>query len=170
MKAGTLAAVAETATALALMAWLGGMVALGAFSARIVFRELPRVIAGPTMSMIFRSFDGVIVVALCVLVAAGIARYVALGARGRADRIALAATAALVLLGVLDVGFVHPRIHDLFEAGRTLDPEFVSLHKLSSRSVNLEIIAAALLLGAHAFSRRASRAGVDPATAPGGQP
>jgi hypothetical protein len=156
MKASTLAAIAETLTALALMAWIGGTVALGAFTARIVFRDLPRSLAAPTMSTIFASFDLVIVVALCILAAAAVARFIAVGLRGRADRIALAATVALLLLGALDVGYVHPRIHALFEAGRTLEPQFAALHKLSTRSANLEIIVAALLLGAQAFARRAA--------------
>ena len=168
MKRGTLAALAETATALALMAWIGGTVALGAFTARIVFHELPRAMAAPTMNMIFRSFDGLSAIALCVLLAAGIARFVAVGMGQRADRIALAATGALVLLGVLDLGFVHPRISEMYEAGRTLEPAFASLHKLSTRSANLEIAVAALLLAAHAFSRRQARA--DRAPASGGQP
>jgi hypothetical protein len=165
MKSSTLAAIAETLTALAVMAWIGGTVALGAFSARIVFRDLPRAMAAPTMSAIFASFDFVIVAALALLTAAGVARYFAVGLRGRADRIALAATAALVLLGLLDVGYVHPSIHEMFLAGRTLEPQFAALHKLSTRSANLEILVAALLLGAHAFARR----GAVPAPPAGGQ-
>src|SRR5215472_4235254 len=127
MEAGTLAAIAETVTA------------LGAFAARIVFRDLPRALAAPTMSTIFGSFDGVIVVAMALLTAAAVARWAALGLRGRADRIVLAATASLILLGMLDVGYVHPHIREMFEAGRTLEPQFQSLHKLSTRSANLEV-------------------------------
>jgi hypothetical protein len=148
------AAVAETVAALAVAAWVGGMVALGAFVARIVFRDLPRALAAPTMSTIFRSFDQLIVVALVLLALAALARLWALGLRGRADRIALAAVAALLVLGVLDVGFVHPAIARMFDAGRTLEPQFRALHSLSSRAANLEVLVAALLLGAFAFARR----------------
>jgi hypothetical protein len=154
MTRGTLAAVAETACALAVAAWIGGTVALGAYAARITFRDLPRGLAAPTMSSIFRSFDGLIVICLALLAAATIARLFAVGMRGRGDRIALAATAALLVLGALDVGWLHPQIEHMFLEGRTLEPAFAGLHKLSSRSANLEAICAVLLLGGHAFARR----------------
>jgi hypothetical protein len=151
-----IAAVAETVAALAVVAWVGGMVALGAFTARIVFRDLPRALAAPTMSTIFRSFDGLIVAALVLLGASAATRLWALGLRGRADRIALAAAGALLALGILDVGFVHPAIARMFDAGRTLEPQFRALHQLSSRAVNLEVLVSALLLGAYAFARKAA--------------
>ena len=148
------ASLAETVAAVAMVAWVGGIAALGAFAARIVFRDLPRGLAAPTMSTIFRSFDGLIVACVIVLAAAVIARLFAVGLRGRADRIALAAASALIVLGALDVGYVHPAIERMFLAGRTLEPAFAALHKLSSRSANLEIVCAILVLGGHAFSRK----------------
>ena len=74
--------------------------------------------------------------------------------RDRADRIALVAATALVVLGCLDVGYVHPGIERMFREGRTLEPAFAALHTLSSRSANLEAICAILVLGAHALGRR----------------
>ncbi|HEY2744986.1 MAG TPA: DUF4149 domain-containing protein [Polyangia bacterium] len=154
MKSATVAALAETLTALAAGAWVGGMFALGAFSARIVFRDLPRALAAPTMSTIFRSFDGVVVACvIAVAVATGV-RLLAIGVRGRADRIALVGSSALVVLGLLDVGYVHPGIERMFREGRTLEPAFQALHTLSSRSANLEAICAILVIGAHALARR----------------
>ena len=151
---GTLVALAETAAALAVAVWIGGTIALGAYAARITFRDLPRALAAPTMSTIFRSFDGLIVACLVVLTAAVITRLFAVGVRGRADRIALTAAAALIVLGALDVGWVHPQIERMFRDGRTLEPAFAGLHKLSSRSANLEALCALLLLGGHAFARK----------------
>jgi hypothetical protein len=151
---GKLAAVAELLTALAVAAWVGGTFALGAFSARIVFRDLPRDLAAPTMSAIFRSFDGVVVACIVVVALATGLRLVALGVRGRADRIALVAGTALAVLGLIDIGYVHPTIERMFLDGRTLEPAFAALHKLSSRSANLEAICAILVVGAHAFSRK----------------
>ena len=145
----------ETLTSVALVAWVGGMVALGAFAARIAFRDLPRDLAAPTMSTIFRSFDGV-VVACVVVVAVGTGlRLLARGMRGRADRIALVAGTALTVLGAIDVGYTHPTIERMFREGRTLEPAFQALHTLSSRSANLEAICAILVLGAFAWSRKA---------------
>lgn len=150
----TVTALAETVAAVALVAWVGGIAALGAFTARIVFRDLPRGLAAPTMSTIFRSFDGLIVACVIVFALATIVRLYSHGLRGRADRIALVAASALVVLGALDVGWVHPQIAQMFEAGRSLDPQFAALHKLSTRSANLEILCAVLVLGGHAFARR----------------
>jgi hypothetical protein len=144
----------ETLTAIAVAAWVGGTFALGAFSARIVFRDLPRDLAAPTMSTIFRSFDGVVVACVVIVAVATGARLVAVGLRTRADRIALVAGTALTLLGAIDVGYVHPEIERMFLQGRTLEPAFHALHQLSSRSANLEAICAILILGAHAWSRK----------------
>ncbi|HEX9104253.1 MAG TPA: DUF4149 domain-containing protein [Polyangia bacterium] len=146
--------VVETLTAVALAAWIGGIVALGAFAARIVFRDLPRELAAPTMSTIFRSFDGVVVACLVVVAVGTGVRLLALGLRGRADRIALVAGTALTILGATDVGYTHPTIERMFRDGRTLEPAFAALHKLSSRSANLEALCAVLVLGAFAWSRR----------------
>ena len=147
------AALCETLAALATVAWVGGTFALGAYTARIVFRDLPRALAAPTMSTIFRSFDGVVVACVVLLALAVGGRLVAVGLRDRADRIALVAGTALVVLGALDVGWVHPSIERMFREGRTLEPAFAALHQLSTRSANLEAICAILLLGAHAFGR-----------------
>jgi Domain of unknown function (DUF4149) len=154
MKRSTVAGLAEAFCAIALVAWIGGVFALGAFGARIVFRDLPRDLAAPTMSTIFRSFDGVVVACVVVVALAVGLRLIAVGLRDRADRIALVAGAALVVLGCLDVGYVHPGIERMFLQGRTLEPAFAALHTLSSRSANLEAICAILVLGAHALGRR----------------
>lgn len=154
MSRASMAALAETLTAVVLAAWVGGTAALGGFAARIAFRELPRELAASTMSTIFRSFDGVIVVCLLMLALGTIVRLFSVGIRGRADRIALAAASALVVLGALDVGWVHPHIEQMFRDGRTLEPAFAALHKLSARSANLEIVCTLLVLGGHAFGRK----------------
>jgi hypothetical protein len=152
----TVAALAETAAALAVTAWVGGIAALGAYTARIVFRDLPRETAAPTMNAIFDSFDTLIVVALVVLAAATVARAYALGLGKRADRIALAAGVALLIAGTIDVAYLHPAISRMFYQQRTLEPLFTALHETSSRAAKLEIFAAALMFGAQAFSRRQS--------------
>jgi hypothetical protein len=144
----------ETAMTGALVAWIGGMFALGAFSARILFRDLPRETAAPAMSTIFRSFDGVVVACVVIVALATGLRLLAVGLRQRCDRIALTAGTALTILGAIDVGYVHPSIARMQNEGRTLEPAFHALHTLSSRSFNLEAICAILIVGAYAWSRR----------------
>jgi hypothetical protein len=140
--------------ALAVTVWIGGAVALNTVTAHHVFHELPRALAAPTMSSIFGAFDSLIVVALCILVAATVTRLWALGWGGRADRIAIAGAVALLVLGALDVGYIHRQIAQLYAADRTLDPQFASLHTVSRHSLHLELIATTLMLGGFAFARR----------------
>jgi hypothetical protein len=151
-----LAALAEACAALSLLAWVGGHAALGAFAARIVFRDLPRALAAPTMTTIFRSFDGVIAVSVGVLAAATLGRLWIVGARGL-DRLVAVVGGCLCALGLFELTYVHPRIEALFRAGRTLEPEFARLHRLSERCGHLEVLLAAALLIGHALARRVPR-------------
>jgi hypothetical protein len=154
MKRPAVVAILDTIAALALVAWVGGHAALGAFAARIVFRDLPRPMASSTMTTVFREFDTAIIVAMVVLVLVTIGRVLAIGLTNRPDRIAVGAVLALVALGAFEVAWVHPQIEQMFLAGRTLEPAFASLHKLSARCANVEIALTAVILGAQAFSRR----------------
>jgi hypothetical protein len=146
-------AAAELAGALAIVAWVGGHAALGAFAARIVFRDLPRAMAAPTMNSVFRSFDHAILAAAIVLAVATVARVAALGLGGRSHRVALGAALGLLAVGALELAYVHPSIEAMFLAGRTLEPAFASLHKLSERCGHVEVALAALWFGALAFGR-----------------
>jgi Domain of unknown function (DUF4149) len=152
-----LGAACELVGALAIVAWVGGHAALGAFAARIVFRDLPRAMAAPTMSAVFRSFDGLILAALVALAAATVGRVAALGLTRRAERISLGAALGLVAVGALEVAYVHPSIEAMFLAGRTLEPAFASLHKLSERCGHVEVLLAALWFGAAAWARSEPR-------------
>lgn len=154
MKRPAVVAILDTIAALALVAWVGGHAALGAFAARIAFRDLPRPMASSTMTTVFREFDTAIIVAMVVLVLVTIGRVLAIGLTNRPDRIAVGAALALVALGAFEVAWVHPQIEQMFLAGRTLEPAFASLHKLSARCANVEIVLTAVILGAQAFSRR----------------
>jgi hypothetical protein len=154
-KRGVVAA-ADTLTGLTLVAWVGGHAALGAFAARIAFRDLPRALAAATMTTVFREFDGLIDAALVLLIIATVLRVMAAGWATRADRVAFAAAVGLVALGGFEVTWVHPQIEAMFHAGRTLEPSFASLHRLSARCANLEIALTATIFLAQAFARKRS--------------
>ena len=149
------AAVGETLAALAIVLWVGGHGALGAFAARIVFADVPRPLAAPTMARVFREFDRVIAVGVIVVVAGVLARFFSGGGRRRTDLVVLGAALLLAALGAFEVAWLHPRIEQLFVAGRSLDPEFASLHRLSERAGHLELLFAVLFFGACSFGRRA---------------
>jgi hypothetical protein len=154
MKRPAVVAILDTVAALALVAWVGGHAALGAFAARIAFRDLPRPMASSTMTTVFREFDTAIIVAMVVLAVVTVGRALSNGLTNRPDRIAVGAALAIVALGAFEVSWVHPQIEQMFHAGRTLEPAFASLHKLSARCANVEIALTAVILGAQAFSRR----------------
>jgi hypothetical protein len=147
--------VADTVIGLCLVAWVGGHAALGAFAARILFRDLPRSAASQTMTTVFRSFDTLILTAMFVLLAAAVLRALT-GVSKRADRIVVGACFALVALGAFEVVWLHPHIEGMFLAGRTLEPAFASMHRLSARCANVEIALAALILGGQAWARARS--------------
>src|SRR5262245_54478210 len=130
-----LAVTADAIMTLAVMAWVGGHAALGAFAARIVFRELPREQAAPTMTAVFRSFDKLMLAAVVVVAACAIVRALAVRTEGWPI---LAVAVGLVALGAFELAYVHPAIETMFREGRTLEPQFAALHKLSERCGHLE--------------------------------
>lgn len=148
-------AIADTVAAAAVAAWVGGHVALGAFGARIAFRDLPRPEAAQTMTTIFRSFDGLADVAIVLLAVAVLARVAVLGGdalRG-AHLVFLAASVALVVVGTVGAVWVHPSIERMFRAGDTGSEAFVAAHTLSERLAHLEGPLALLVFGGLAFRR-----------------
>ncbi len=149
-----LVAIVDAVIALALVAWVGGHAALGAFAARIVFRDLPRPLAASTMSTIFSSFDTLVGVAAAIVLGAVLARLVALrGCSMRADLVVTVAGLFIVGIGGFEVGWLNGQIVDMFHAGRTLEPAFRSLHDLSERCGHMEVILSALILGGQSWSR-----------------
>jgi Domain of unknown function (DUF4149) len=147
-------AVCDALIALALVAWVGGHAALGAFAARIVFRDLPRPLAASTMSTIFSSFDTLVGVGAAIVLAAALARFVARrGASTTLDVLISAACGFLVCIGAFEVLYLNREIVEMFHAGRTLEPAFGALHRLSERCGHLEVLLAAVILFAQSFGR-----------------
>jgi len=153
------AAACETISAIAVAAWVGGHAALGAFGARILFRDLPRDVAAATMTTVFRSFDSLILVAAIAVAVATLARAWAVGvfSRGtrieRADAIATFAAVALVAVALVELGWAHPAIERLYRAGASASVEFASLHRASERLGHAEAALGAVLFGSFAWRR-----------------
>ena len=81
MKKPLLGTIADTVIGLALVAWVGGHAALGAYAARIIFRDADRAVASTTMTTVFREFDTLIEIALIFVVMATVLRAIAFGMR-----------------------------------------------------------------------------------------
>ena len=142
---GSVAMLADVLSTLALIAWVGGHAALGAFGARIAFAELPREDAARTFARVFHEFDRVIVVSVGVLAASAIAGALVRG-RGVASQVRLGLELGLCALGLVELVHVHPGIEALFQAGRTLEPGFWALHRLSERCGHAEVLLAAAIV------------------------
>lgn len=108
---------AETVATLAVVPWLGGLIALGAIAAPEVFGRLERETAGSLMGPIFRNFDTLVIVAALVFAAAEIARVAVVGARGWLARVRLGAGALLVACGLISALWLGPQIGEAFDTG-----------------------------------------------------
>lgn len=152
MKRG-LSIASDILLSLAVCAWVGGRAALGAFAARIVFRTVPRELAAPTMNQIFREFGWVTSIAIGMLLVALLLRVMS---TRFAERLLLLCGVCLIALGLFGVLYVEPQITQLYLAGRSLDPAFQTLHRLSERSAHLELLFSIGLFYATAKRRVAS--------------
>jgi hypothetical protein len=132
-------AVRRTLAVLALIAvavWLGGLTALGAVAAPIVFSMVPWPSSADAMSIVFRRFDSVAMACAAILLASEAARALAGFRFSRVDHarglVSLLAAAAAVLEGV----DISPRIMALHASGaiRGVDGPGLELARLHDRA------------------------------------
>lgn len=151
---GGLATTGEAVLALALAVWLGGMIALGAFTAPLVFGAdagLPRPQAAALMTSIFRRFDGVVIVLAGITLLMSGLRAWDLGLRRLVSKLRLGVALILVAGGAVSALWVSPKIEAFLHAGvrRGVGPEGASLdrwHHLAEQLGKGEVALAALLL------------------------
>lgn len=120
-RARRLAVAAETLAILAMGLWLGGMVALGAFSAPTIFGMLDRESAGQVMGTIFARFDRMVLVLVGVFAVAEAVRAFLDRSPGRSPgmlgRLRLVIAAVLVILALVSALWLGPSINELFHQG-----------------------------------------------------
>lgn len=131
---------------LAIAVWAGGLLALGAVVAPIVFRVVPAPTSADAMTLVFGRFDTVAIVCAVIALVAEAAFVMRGGAVSRADvarGLALvAATGLAIVIGVwLSPGIaeLHRQgaIRNVDEAGRALQ----RLHRLAETVAKTEMIA-----------------------------
>jgi len=152
MKRG-IASVTDVLSAIAMVVWVGGHAALGAFAARIAFQDLPRPEAAQMMTRVFREFDRVIFAMAILLAIFSIAGLVARRA-SVISQVRFGLELGLVALGAFELAYVHAHIEQLFLAGQTLAPAFASLHELSERCAHGEALLVVLAFVARAWENR----------------
>ncbi len=140
-----LARVASVVALLAIAVWLGGLVALGAVAAPIVFGHVSWPANADAMSLVFRRFDAVAMASAALVLATEAARALGGAPFTRVDHTrafaSLLAAAAAVVEGV----HVSPRIAALHAGGaiRGIDAagiELASLHDLAESLGKAQVV------------------------------
>lgn len=136
---------------LALM--VGGMLALGAFTAPVVFHQLPRPMAAPVMATIFTRYDIVVLVALGMTIMGEVLRKASclVPCRSRLSITRKVMLGLLTLSVLYSTTCINPRIEQMNLAGLHRDAseagqQFDKLHKRSEQLYKLELLLAVLLL------------------------
>jgi hypothetical protein len=169
MAGGSVDRVAAGVASLALAVWLGGLVALGAIAAPIVFAVAPFPQNADAMTLVFRRFD--LVAMACAAVVLGSEALRAALRRGpwmssRADLARAAASALASAAAVYEAIVISPRIAALHAAGavRGLGPLGVELarrHDDAETCGKTQLALLALVVVLHAVGRAPRRERTD---------
>ena len=142
---------------LAVAIWLGGLTALGAVAAPVVFSTVPWPSSADAMSIVFRRFDTVAMACAVVVLVTEAVRPVAGVALARVDHgralLSVLAAVAAVVEGVE----ISPRIAALHAAGAIRGAgaaglELARLHDWAERCGKTELLLLAVVMGLHVVS------------------
>lgn len=158
-----------TVQLLSIAVWAGGLLALGAIVAPIVFRVVPAPTSADAMTLVFRRFDGVAIGCSVVALFAEAAFAFAPG-RGRITRADLARAGSLALATALAITigvWLSPAIAELHRGGAVrhlgaAGQELERLHHLAEALAKGEMVLLVLAFGLGVFGLgvgRASRPG-----------
>lgn len=137
---------------LALMA--GGMLALGAFTAPVVFGQFPKVAAAPVMAIIFRRYDIVLQIALALVLLGEWFRFGSrrIALRGVLPVLRWIILAALTASLIYSTQVVNPQIERMNRAGMHRDflsqsgQRFEATHRVSESLYKLDLLLVILLI------------------------
>jgi hypothetical protein len=130
---------------LALM--IGGLLALGAFTAPVLFKQFDRDAAGQAMTIIFRRYDWVILVATGLVVIGEIVRTtVQPFSTTPAGWARVAMSGVLIVLVVASTFNTNPQLTKLYAAGQHNTPAFHTVHKQSEGLAKGQLMASIALL------------------------
>ncbi|MCL2448650.1 MAG: DUF4149 domain-containing protein [Polyangiaceae bacterium] len=158
-------AVARAGSSLALLAiavWLGGLLALGALAAPVVFRVAPFPASADAMTMVFRRFDLVAMACAAVLLVTEAARPVLRVRFAPVDHARAGLSVLAAALAVFEGTRVSPRIAELHRAGviRGLGDggvELLRLHDIAEACGKVELVVLAAVIVLHVVALSAPR-------------
>jgi Domain of unknown function (DUF4149) len=155
--------IAATLALLAIAVWMGGLVALGALAAPVVFSTVPLALAADAMTVVFRRFDLVAMSCSAIVLATEAASVMGRAPLGPAARARVAVSVFAVALAVLQGLHVSPHIAALHAAGAlrgtgAAGAELARWHDLAEAcgKGQLALLAAAIALHVFALAGRAS--------------
>jgi hypothetical protein len=160
--AGPVAAVASVMALVAVAVWLGGLVALGAIAAPVVFAIVPWPSNADAMTFVFERFDRVAMSCAAIVLAAEAARAVARVPFGRRDHLRAGASVAAGALAVLEGVLITPHIAALHRAGALRGVgdagiELARLHDLAEWNGKIQLILLVVVIALHATARATPR-------------
>jgi len=164
--------VASTIALVAIAVWLGGLVALGALAAPVVFSVVSLPTAADAMTIVFRRFDTVAMTCAALVLASEAARGIGRARFARVDLARLAVSALATALAVLEGARVSPRIAELHATGviRGLGAggaELARLHEWAELCGKTEVAFLVVAIALHvAALSRAPGPGLDRSRAP----
>ncbi len=112
-----LPAIASVIGGLAVAVWLGGLLALGAIAAPLIFANVSFPQSADGMTLVFRRFDMVAMTCAAIAMASEAAKVAARVAFGRVDHLRAGLTVVAAILAVVEGTLVSPRIAALHGAG-----------------------------------------------------
>jgi uncharacterized membrane protein len=144
--------ITSTVALVAASVWLGGLLALGAIVAPLVFTMIPRPDAADVMTLIFQRFDRVAVISAVVILSTEAWRAAGRPKISRSD-FARAATAAIAGgLAVVEALWITPAIVGLHRGGAALGLgaagiELERMHRLAETCGKAQVAFVLLLIG-----------------------
>jgi hypothetical protein len=147
----------STAALLAIAVWLGGLVALGAVAAPVVFATVSFPASADAMSIVFRRFDSVAMTCAAIVLATEAVRPVAGLAFERFAHVRAAGSLLAAVAAVFEGVKISPRIAALHAAGaiRWVDEpgrELAHLHDVAEWCGKIELGLLAVVIALHAVA------------------
>ncbi len=141
---------------LAVAVWLGGMLALGAIAAPVVFSSVPAPWSADAMTVVFRRFDLVAMSCAAALLAVEVIRILARIPFRLSDSVRVASTVMAAGLAVYEGIRVSPRIAELHWAGAirgsgTAGIELARWHDVAESCGKAQVLLLVLVVALHAM-------------------
>ena len=152
----------QIASALAVALWLGGLVALGAIAAPVVFSVVPMPLSADAMTLVFRRFDLVAMGSAGVALACEAVRAVSRPPFARLDHLRAAVTGMAAVAATYQGASVSPRIAALHASGAVrglgaAGAELARLHDLAEACGKVEVALLLALVALQVVTRGPSR-------------